>query len=127
MDNSLTVSRSFGDFSFKQGAGGPEMQKLSAEPDITAVALDHNTEFAIIASDGVWSVLSNEAAVSLVRACFAKGQSAEDASKVLAQRCVAAEAEEGGVGQDNVTAAVVRFLPLPSSRSPSTSTAASST
>lgn len=113
LDYSPAVSRSFGDFSFKQCEGGPEAEKkLSAEPDITAVGLDvAKDEFAIVASDGVWNVLSNEAAVAIVKKSLAKGHSVEEASQALAQRCVAPEAEDGGKGQDNVTAIVVRFLP----------------
>lgn len=48
VDGQLAVARAFGDKSLKR--------HLSSEPDITIEIIDEDTEFAILASDGIWKV-----------------------------------------------------------------------
>lgn len=48
VDGQLAVARAFGDKSLKR--------HLSSEPDITVEIIDEDTEFAILASDGIWKV-----------------------------------------------------------------------
>jgi serine/threonine protein phosphatase PrpC len=55
----LAVTRSFGDRKLKQF--------VSAEPEIKSWPLSDHDEFLILASDGVWDVLSSQAAVDIVR------------------------------------------------------------
>ncbi|KAL1524090.1 hypothetical protein AB1Y20_019000 [Prymnesium parvum] len=55
----LSVSRALGDAPFKPAL-------LSAEPDITVTRLSPHDRFVILASDGVWDVMSDDAAVSIV-------------------------------------------------------------
>lgn len=58
----LAVSRSFGDKDFK----GPDI--VSAEPEITVHEVDWDAdEFVILATDGIWDVLSDKDSVALVR------------------------------------------------------------
>ena len=76
VDAALAVSRAFGDAQFKQ-----HRHVVTAEPEIRREALTGDDEFLIIASDGVWGVMTNQGAVSFVRNKLAKGdaQSAADA------------------------------------------------
>ncbi|KAG8375647.1 hypothetical protein BUALT_Bualt10G0122000 [Buddleja alternifolia] len=55
----LAMSRAFGDFVLKNHG-------VIAIPDVTYHHLSPNDEFLIIASDGVWDVLSNDNVVSIV-------------------------------------------------------------
>jgi len=55
----LAVTRAFGDRRLKQ--------YVSAEPEVRTWALGEEDEFIILASDGVWDVLSSQAAVDIVR------------------------------------------------------------
>lgn len=48
VDGQLAVARAFGDKSLKK--------HLSSEPDITKEVIDEDTEFIILASDGLWKV-----------------------------------------------------------------------
>lgn len=48
VDGQLAVSRAFGDKSLKE--------HLSSEPDVTVENIDDDTEFIILASDGIWKV-----------------------------------------------------------------------
>lgn len=48
MDGQLAVARAFGDKSLKR--------HLSSEPDVSMLKIDEDTEFIILASDGIWKV-----------------------------------------------------------------------
>ncbi|KAI3774477.1 hypothetical protein L1987_49033 [Smallanthus sonchifolius] len=88
----LAVSRAFGDKLLKQF--------VVADPEIQEEEIDGSLEFLILASDGLWDVVSNEEAVAMVKPI----QSPEDAAKTLMQ-----EASQRG-SADNITVVVVRFL-----------------
>ncbi|CAE7727339.1 unnamed protein product, partial [Symbiodinium sp. KB8] len=94
----LAVSRSFGDKDFK----GPDI--VSAEPEITVHEVDWDAdEFVILATDGIWDVLSDKDSVGLVRQVLQEGLSETKAAEALVKR--AREKES----QDDCTALVVRF------------------
>eukprot|EP00913_Durusdinium_trenchii_P011949 g11224.t1 len=94
----LAVSRSFGDKDFK----GPDI--VSAEPEITVHEVDWDAdEFVILATDGIWDVLTDKDSVALVRHHLLTGQTEQQAAEALVKR-----AREKG-SQDDCTAMVVRF------------------
>ncbi|KAL9243678.1 hypothetical protein vseg_017536 [Gypsophila vaccaria] len=86
----LAVSRAFGDKLLKQ--------YVTAEPEIQEQEIN-GVDFIIIASDGLWNVISNKDAVSIV-------QDIKDAEQ--ASRTLTAEAFARG-SSDNITCLVVRF------------------
>lgn len=86
----LAVSRAFGDKLLKQ--------YVTAEPEIQEQDI-HGVDFIIIASDGLWNVISNKDAVSIV-------QDIKDAE--VASRKLTEEAYARG-SSDNITCLVVRF------------------
>ncbi|KAG7965491.1 hypothetical protein I3843_08G004600 [Carya illinoinensis] len=88
----LAVSRAFGDRLLKR--------YVVADPEIQEEKIDSSLEFLILASDGLWDVVSNEEAVELVKPF----QEPEQAAKRLMQ-----EANQRG-SADNITIVVVRFL-----------------
>lgn len=100
----LAVSRAFGDRLLKQ--------YVVADPEIQEEKVDSSLEFLILASDGLWDVVTNEEAVAMVKPM----EEPEEAAKRLMQ-----EAYQRGSG-DNITIVVVRFLSNqpPSSLSSST-------
>lgn len=49
VDGQLAVARAFGDRSLKK--------HLSSEPDVVEEPIDENTDFLILASDGLWKVM----------------------------------------------------------------------
>ncbi|XP_051132098.1 probable protein phosphatase 2C 44 [Andrographis paniculata] len=59
VNGQLAVARAFGDENLKA--------HLSSEPDVRNLCIDSNTQFVILASDGLWKVMSNQEAVDLVR------------------------------------------------------------
>lgn len=48
VDGQLAMSRAFGDAKLKE--------HITSEPDIRIVAIENETEFVILASDGLWKV-----------------------------------------------------------------------
>lgn len=61
VDGLLGVARALGDGRFKEVEGlAPELQKVTADPDITTIARDPKDQFLLIASDGLWNVMSND-------------------------------------------------------------------
>ncbi|CAL5380501.1 unnamed protein product [Camellia sinensis] len=66
VDGQLAVARAFGDKSLKK--------HLSSEPDVSLEIVDEDTEFVILASDGIWKklnfsyqVMTNQEAVECIR------------------------------------------------------------
>ncbi|XP_019107845.2 probable protein phosphatase 2C 59 isoform X1 [Beta vulgaris subsp. vulgaris] len=94
----LAVSRAFGDKLLKQ--------YVVADPEIKEEKVDSSLEFLILASDGLWDVVSNEEAVEMVKPI----QDSEEAAKKLMK-----EAYQRG-SADNITCVVVRFLENSSTR-----------
>ncbi|GAB2270452.1 hypothetical protein Dimus_005349 [Dionaea muscipula] len=86
----LAVSRAFGDKLLKP--------YVVAEPEIQEQDID-GVDFIIIASDGLWNVISNKDAVSIVRDI----KDAEAASRKLTEEAYARGSS------DNITCLVVRF------------------
>lgn len=88
----LAVSRAFGDRLLKQ--------YVVADPEIQEEKIDSSLEFLILASDGLWDVVTNEEAVAMIKPI----EDPEQAAKSLMQ-----EAFQRG-SADNITCVVVRFL-----------------
>jgi protein phosphatase 2C family protein 2/3 len=73
VNGTLAVSRAFGDLSYKRNTKvEPHEQAVIAKPDIKRVKFNLNSikddyAFLILACDGVWDVMSNEAAAEFVK------------------------------------------------------------
>ncbi|KAM7492570.1 hypothetical protein LguiA_035491 [Lonicera macranthoides] len=91
VDGQLAVARAFGDKSLKE--------HLSSEPDVSMEVIDDDTEFVILASDGIWKVMSNQEAVD----CIKNVKDARSAAKCLAEEAVARRSS------DDISVIVVKF------------------
>lgn len=87
----LAMSRAFGNRLLKQF--------VVAEPEIQEQVVDDELEFLVLASDGLWDVVTNEDAVSLVRV--------EDEPEAAARKLTETAFSCGSA--DNITCIVVRF------------------
>ncbi|KAJ0042619.1 hypothetical protein Pint_18436 [Pistacia integerrima] len=90
----LQVTRSIGDDDLKPA--------VTAEPEITETILSPEDEFLVMASDGLWDVVSNAEVVSIIR------DTVKEAG--MCSKRLATEAAERG-SKDNITVIVV-FLKL---------------
>ncbi|XP_062152711.1 probable protein phosphatase 2C 58 [Alnus glutinosa] len=91
VDGQLAVARAFGDKSLKL--------HLSSEPDVTIEMISDDTECIILASDGIWKVLSNEDAVN----CIKHIKDAQSAAKHLIEEAVSRKSK------DDISCIVVKF------------------
>ncbi|KAG6417418.1 hypothetical protein SASPL_119576 [Salvia splendens] len=91
VDGQLAVSRAFGDKNLKT--------HLRSDPDITNAEIDAETDFLILASDGIWKVISNQEAVDIVK----KIKDPQKAAKQLVNEALHRESK------DDISCIVVRF------------------
>lgn len=68
VNGSLAVSRALGDYDYKNVEGRGQCEQLvSPEPEIFVRERDDTSdEFLVLACDGVWDVMSNEALCSYI-------------------------------------------------------------
>ncbi|KAI8015312.1 putative protein phosphatase 2C 13 [Camellia lanceoleosa] len=99
----LAVTRALGDWYMKSPFGSVSLSPLTAEPDVHQIVLTEDDEFLIMASDGIWDVLSNQEAVDIVcHGLMQRHHPQQCASEVVDQAL--------GLGsKDNLTAIVVCF------------------
>ena len=75
-------------------------------PDSNSEVITPMTEFAIIASDGLWDVMNPQLAVNFVRKMLSKQNDLQAASRELANEALA----RGSV--DNVTVIIITWIGL---------------
>ena len=104
MNGILAVSRAFGDIQFKDQDSGGVAQVVIAVPEIYSEVITPMTEFAVIATDGLWDVLSPQTAINLAREKLA----APSVDLRDVAQCLVKEALKLG-SVDNVTVLVISF------------------
>eukprot|EP00727_Mastigamoeba_balamuthi_P012631 m51a1_g7991 putative protein phosphatase (449) ;mRNA; r:99940-102784 len=98
---SLAVSRSFGDSEFKYPQNRGTDDFVSCVPHVTTVTLTPETQFFILACDGLWDKMSYEEAVRLCDEQKSAGKTPQEAAQFLVKRAL----DNGTL--DNVTCVVV--------------------
>lgn len=89
LEGFLAVSRALGDFAYKEAPGRPpELQLVSAEPEVTALARRAEDEFMLLASDGVWDAMSGAALAGLVASRLCLGLAPELLCAQLLDTCL---------------------------------------
>jgi len=88
---SLTVSRSFGDVYLKKKEFSYEPYRsyvpyITCEPEIIVKELSPNDKFMVMASDGLWEVLSNEEVVGIVASATNNDDACADLIDALLER-----------------------------------------
>ncbi|GLT45796.1 hypothetical protein SLA2020_196180 [Shorea laevis] len=91
VDGQLAVARAFGDKSLKE--------HLSSEPDVAVEMIDDDTQFIILASDGLWKVMSNQEATDAIQNI----KDARSAAKHLTEEALNRKSS------DDISIVVVRF------------------
>ncbi|KAK7368700.1 hypothetical protein VNO80_10728 [Phaseolus coccineus] len=91
VDGQLAMTRAFGDGKLKE--------HITAEPDVSIQNIDEDTEFIILASDGLWKVMTNQEACD----CIKNVDGAQKASKKLVK-----EAKSLG-SYDDISCIVIMF------------------
>ncbi|KAK8801008.1 hypothetical protein WA538_003939 [Blastocystis sp. DL] len=92
IDKQLGVSRSIGDVWFKKSYIDPKRMLLPqqdvviAEPEVNMYPLSSDLEFCILASDGLFSIISFQMAINIVKDCMLMGKTGEEACDELVRR-----------------------------------------
>lgn len=92
VDGQLAMSRAFGDARLKE--------HITSEPDIRILTIDNETEFTILASDGLWKVMSNQEACDCIREM---GMDPQKASEELIKEALSK------MSYDDISCVVVTF------------------
>ncbi|PPD67024.1 hypothetical protein GOBAR_DD36095 [Gossypium barbadense] len=91
VDGQLVVARAFGDKSLRK--------HLTSEPDVSIETIDDDTDLIILASDGLWKVMSNQEAVDAIKGI----KDARSAAKHLTEEAVKRKSK------DDISIIVVKF------------------
>ncbi|KAL0310497.1 UNVERIFIED_CONTAM: putative protein phosphatase 2C 28 [Sesamum angustifolium] len=91
VDGQLAMTRAFGDERLKD--------HITAEPDIVIERIKEDTEFIILASDGLWKVMSNQEAVD----CIQELRDGQEAAEELIKEALLRESK------DDISCVVVMF------------------
>ncbi|KAG8515324.1 putative protein phosphatase 1N [Galemys pyrenaicus] len=107
LEGSLAVSRALGLCAYKGGPGRPpELQLVSAEPEVTALASQAEDESMLLASDGPWDAMSGAALARLVTSRLSLGLAPELFCARLLDTCLQRQL-------NNVTCTLVCFPGVP--------------
>ena len=107
----LNLSRSLGDLTYKDNRDlAPENQMITADPDIRSATLTLDTDFMVLACDGVWDVLTCDQCVAFIYDRLKQNLPLTTIVEQLLDRCLASDVTtSGGLGCDNMTCVLLRF------------------
>merc|ERR1712129_435902 len=94
----LAVSRALGGLDFRTGA---KCKGLSTVPDITKATITDESEFLVLASDGIWEVMETKEAMQIVRRRLRSSGSPQAAAEALVTSAAKMQSS------DNISAVVV--------------------
>lgn len=97
----LAVSRAFGDIEFK--GSNPLHGLVIAVPDIHVERITPQTEFALLATDGLFDVMEAQSCINFVRDNLHNGSSLQEAAERLCREAVRRKSV------DNVTVVILSF------------------
>jgi serine/threonine protein phosphatase PrpC len=111
VDGDLAVSRSFGDFGYKNCKDGatsnkPKDHRVTAHPDILVYAREPmNDEFLVLACDGIWDRFTNKDCSSLIRSLV--NRESETDVGLICEEVIDTALELDS--RDNMTCCIVMF------------------
>ena len=115
INGSLNLSRAIGDLEYKESRHlPPQEQIVTAWPEVKHVKLEKGDDFMILACDGIWDVLSNQAACDFVKRNLVKTPrpSLSKIASDMCDHCLAKDTNNKGLGCDNMSVVIVRFKKL---------------
>ena len=109
VNGDLAVSRALGDFMYKRVPGVPAgEQPVTAVPDVTIIPRDAQLDqFLLVACDGVWDVMTNEACAEFMLDKMTTGYGLGRCCELLLDHCLQAGS------RDNMTVVVVALPGAP--------------
>lgn len=113
VNGSLNLSRSFGDFEYKSTSSKSfKEQMVICDPEITVTERTPEDDFIVLACDGIWDCLSNEACCEMLakhRSDF-KDEPLSKSIEEMFEKIIARDIlQSNGVGTDNMTCVFVEL------------------
>jgi serine/threonine protein phosphatase PrpC len=113
VQGTLALSRAIGDFEFKNKALKPEQQMVSPCPEFIIEKISPNTEYVVIACDGIWDVMSSQETVEFINQARGtkrgKGSVKAIVDDLLDACCANSIDENNGLGTDNMSCIIVEL------------------
>ncbi len=110
VDGILGVSRSFGDFMFKMNSSLPaHEQRVTALPDVRTVEIDNSIDFLVVASDGIFDMLSNQRVVDIVVDGMREREPLHRIGEEIIEHCKTPINPLTGMGSDNMSLIITIF------------------
>jgi serine/threonine protein phosphatase PrpC len=104
VNGDLAVSRALGDFDYKTRTDiKPEEQAVTARPDVLSHRRDPTDRFLVLACDGVWDVMSNDACVQFIEELLLENVGLQEIARSLLDHCLTLGS------RDNMTVVLVMF------------------
>nr|XP_015624949.1 putative protein phosphatase 2C 22 [Oryza sativa Japonica Group] len=104
IEGKLSTSRALGDFAYKNIVYRPQYQMVTHFPDIRVAKITGDTEFLVIASDGIWDHMSSQDVVDFVHEKLNSGEETlHTTCEKLVENCLES--------RNNATAILVQFKP----------------
>ncbi|CAD8074687.1 unnamed protein product [Paramecium primaurelia] len=106
LNGTLSVSRAFGDFEFKQEPLPANQQMVIAEPEIRKIKLNKDDRFLFLGCDGVFETQNSYKVMEFISARVAEKQEPSIVLEQLLDTSLAADTSTG-YGCDNMTAMLI--------------------
>ncbi|MCJ1342713.1 Protein phosphatase 2C 2 [Peltigera leucophlebia] len=112
IDGYLKMSRALGHFKYKDKPElAPELQIITADLSVVTHQVVEDDEFLIIASYGLWDVMSGQSATYFVRRGIVAKQSLSTICENIMDHCLSKHSYgEESWGRDNMTVIIIAFL-----------------
>jgi len=107
LEGQIEVTRSFGDFQWNTVGNKEKIKGLIAYPHVSKMILTEQDEFLVIATDGLWDVLTEMVSVSCCRRLLRKNANCCEAAQRLMQTAQMDSVDSQT--SDNATVAVIGF------------------
>lgn len=105
----INLSRSIGDFEYKNMKRPPSEHMITALPEVRTVELNSQDDFLVLACDGIWDIVSNQQCVDFIYERL-RTKTLTTIVEELLDRCLASDvASSGGLGCDNMTCIIAAF------------------
>lgn len=105
----MNLSRSIGDLEYKADTSlALKDQMITAMPEIRKEKVTADTQFMIIACDGIWDCLNSQEAIDFVAELIKKKEKISAVIEEMFDKIIATDvASSGGIGCDNMTCIIV--------------------
>ncbi|OBZ70629.1 Pre-mRNA-splicing factor RSE1 [Grifola frondosa] len=112
VDGKLAMSRSLGDFVYKDLGHDPTLHAVTSDPEIKNHRISCEDEFLVLACDGIWDCLSSQDVIDTIRFLLSRQIGLQKICEEICDLCLAPDTFDGdaGVGTDNMTIMIVALL-----------------